>query len=1610
MLYKIYNSKTKYSMFTPIFNSLNHKNLENMNKNLLVLFFLMFSVTMFAQQKGDGVVPGKKPVKFERLAVPDSENRMQFNAANQQGNFHDNSGVTYSTPDGGVVRGCGFNAAEEFRRQQNPMIPSVEQFENWMKVQLKQQEQVLQNAMLAGPRCDIMYIPYIVHVLHEGEDVNTVGSANSPNISAAQVQSQIDVLNEVYRKMNFDRNDDPIWDDVSADFRIQFVPALFDPATDEVIPEPGINRVDLIEEGLPTTWNSINAVFTAFDNQIKPATQWDPEMVLNMWVADFFQSSGGLLGYAQFPSMSGLPGLNADGGAANTDGVVMSSDSFQNGADDDGSFMDPPVAAFSNGQTTTHEIGHWLGLRHIWGDTGCGGDDFVDDTPLQGQSTNGCPANQDSCTGDDLPDMIPNYMDYTNDVCMNIYTQGQAARKDVVMSMSPRRMELVNSPLGDYPATEPFVFFEVEDLRKNIVEAEGCAAFKDYMIRARLKDCVDGGSPTATITVGTTDMVEGVDYDFMGDNTVTFAGTGPEVIGIPVRFYSDGDTEGVEDIAFEISITDADGSDAVLHPDDLYTEAIWSVDDATEPDMRAEVGFTEDADVDIPACVGGDLTLTITFDNFPEETSWEITDDGANVVASGGPYGAEPDGSTLDIPISLGAGNYTFTMFDSWGDGIFAPGGYTLSDSNGGVAVSEDNFGGSSQSDDFCVNQGNTFNGILGIDATIQEVENCGDVYAEYLIAISSSACVTGEQDFTAMVEVDPASTATLGDDFTFPMGATVDFTGEDGDVKTLPIRFIGDGMIEGAETLILNITLSDDVADLGVSTSTITILDSDLPLLSLSADTERLNEAEYVCDGDSNTFQVTVSAEGCPGDNVSVPFTLVVADGSEATADDINIVGGGSFTFTSENIDEPVVFTIEVLDDGLIEGEELITFDIQLANPTDASIANQTSVFIRDPQGVFPPALITAVGADFEDGLPDGWSMLSNLDPSPNNWTISNNTDLDGAAAHITSDLGSNPFTYVNSGGGNNDVFLISPPFNAAGKAPLDFMFQVQGEPGFFGAFDFGFAGVVQADTDITSPAALIGDLFGYLLLGEPAPTTLTEWAGGEEQDAGDLISAAGYDGDVRFVFLWRSDFSVTNNPPFGVDEFAITGGNFIERNTMIGEEIPSYEIDSDIETFYYNLVDDEVAMSIQSSSDHGCSSGFVSSSGTGTTQFISDFSDEFRTSKSFAVETPNPDEDADLTVGLYYTEDEIAGWEDATGRDRSELYMFKTMGYKLAECCTEVEVNITLDNFPGETTWAITDGGGAEVAAGGPYAGADNPVSETILLADGDYTFTIFDSFGDGICCGFGNGSYSVAVNGEMIVSGGDFEDSESTSFTAQAGEELDLCPDYRDIDFAKASLEPYADGFKVVASFETGLADQTGFSLSALPLFTPGEFTAVQNEEQIDITFVNRFPVISDDDDALEISYILLEEYTRDLEWVELKTIAATEGQSSFEVVDFFPYVGINRYRVGAVLSNGDVIYACYEADEFYESTNDFQVGPNPATNNINIVISDGNIEGDLDMEIYDAQGRLVMDQDLISYSGVMRFDVDISSLAVGQYYIRVESGDGHVRSATFVKARN
>ncbi|WP_377714513.1 M43 family zinc metalloprotease [Pseudofulvibacter geojedonensis] len=302
----------------------------------------------------------------------------------------------------GLVR-CASYEYNENLRTKGKLSPNDE-FENFMRKAIAKEKEDMVN----GRAATIYTIPVVVHVYHKGEAVGT-----GTNVSDAVINSQITVLNQDFRRMTGTpgHNTNP----VGADTEIQFCLAKVDP---NGAATTGITR----RQGIAGSYTT-----GTFDAE-KPNSQWDPTKYLNIWVADLGAS---LLGYAQFPHangvISGMTGGYA-GGNSNTDGVVMGPNYF--GSSDITTVSGS--APYDKGRTTTHEVGHWLGLKHITGDSACGNDECADTPTQENQSNQAVGCNPTTTCGSQ--DMIQNYMDYTNDACMNIFTQDQTARMRAILN------------------------------------------------------------------------------------------------------------------------------------------------------------------------------------------------------------------------------------------------------------------------------------------------------------------------------------------------------------------------------------------------------------------------------------------------------------------------------------------------------------------------------------------------------------------------------------------------------------------------------------------------------------------------------------------------------------------------------------------------------------------------------------------------------------------------------------------------------------------------------------------------------------------------------------------------------------------------------------------------------------------------------------------------------------------------------------------------------------------------------------------------------------------------------------------------------------------------
>jgi hypothetical protein len=303
-------------------------------------------------------------------------------------------------------RSCATMEVYELQKKADPGLEARRKSIEDHTTQYVNQHLLTSNAVQA-----VVTIPVVFHVVY---------SSNTQNVSDAQLMAQLDQLNLDFALMNSDKTKIPsAFSTIATNSNIQFCLAQRTPA-------------GAVTTGIERRQTTISS-FSTNDGVKKYSSgglnAWDATKYLNIWVCNM---GGGILGYAQFP-----------GGPLSTDGVVLAFGTV-------GSMLKPGSAApYNLGRTGTHEVGHWLNLYHIWGDdgSGCSGSDAVGDTPNQGGENYGCPTypKTDACTSTSPGVMFMNYMDYTDDNCMYMFTSGQSVRMNALFASGGQRNGITTS-------------------------------------------------------------------------------------------------------------------------------------------------------------------------------------------------------------------------------------------------------------------------------------------------------------------------------------------------------------------------------------------------------------------------------------------------------------------------------------------------------------------------------------------------------------------------------------------------------------------------------------------------------------------------------------------------------------------------------------------------------------------------------------------------------------------------------------------------------------------------------------------------------------------------------------------------------------------------------------------------------------------------------------------------------------------------------------------------------------------------------------------------------------------------------------------------------------
>ncbi len=442
-------------------------------------------------------------------------------------------------------------------------------------------------------------IPVVFHVLYKNAD---------EYISESQIASQLEVLNQDFRRANQDAVNTPSdFSSIAADSEINFCLAQ---RTPDNYPTTGITYTETSISSFSLYDNRI------FNDSLGGKTIWDNSQYLNIYICDLTTA----LGFSSFP-----------GGSNSNDGVAIDFANFG---------VTNSNSNYNKGRTATHEIGHWLNLFHIWGSTNCSSD-MVDDTPTQEMENYGCQSHPSpSC--ENQGDMFQNYMDYTNDACMNLFTNGQKDRMHATLN------------------TE----------RESIISSLSCLApYEDIGIEENVY-------PQANQSVCGNELEIVTSILNFSDNSINQLTVSYQIDDNPIESVEwNGNLEGSSSLELVIANKTLEEGEHQLI---IYT---------TSPNNTRDINTLNDTIlVNFLIVEGQNIDINIQTDNYAEETYWELSNDIGNVTYIQNDLSSnELNTETLCLSIDS---CYTFTIFDIFDDGICCDFG------NGYVSINNEIFSG----------------------------------------------------------------------------------------------------------------------------------------------------------------------------------------------------------------------------------------------------------------------------------------------------------------------------------------------------------------------------------------------------------------------------------------------------------------------------------------------------------------------------------------------------------------------------------------------------------------------------------------------------------------------------------------------------------------------------------------------------------------------------------------------------------------------------------------------------------------------------------------------------------------------------------------------------
>lgn len=479
---------------------------------------------------------------------------------------------------------------------------------------------------------DVYVLPVVVHVIHEGEPIG-----QGSNISDEQILSAITALNDDYRHV-------PGTNGFGAgpDIKIEFCLASRDPQGQ---PTTGINRVNgssiplYAEEGIESTGGA-----GANEEAVKALSTWPRTDYVNIWVVNEIGNNdggSGVQGYAYFPINNPI------------DGIVVLHNAFGTVGN---------LKSYTNmNRTLTHEMGHFLGLYHTFHETNaCGaesncetqGDRVCDTPPTILNASCSAPA----CSG---TQQVENYLDYTNQSCQDMFSEGQKTRMRT--TLETQRTSLLSS-LGCMP-----VYARDAGITA-VISPAGVSCNTTYTPVVKLTNFGSQALTSCTIN-----------YNIDGVGSSTFAWTGNIASG-----------------AFA-NIT----LPQVIATSGAHEFYAWSSNPNGQNDENSS---NNQSTSNFAVTSGATVELTVQVDYFGSETTWEILDDNNAQIAYGGPYANNSQGTIYSEMLCLPNGCYTLVFHDQYGDGqSFTSGNYALHGPEGEILASASGNWGSISSTPFCI-------------------------------------------------------------------------------------------------------------------------------------------------------------------------------------------------------------------------------------------------------------------------------------------------------------------------------------------------------------------------------------------------------------------------------------------------------------------------------------------------------------------------------------------------------------------------------------------------------------------------------------------------------------------------------------------------------------------------------------------------------------------------------------------------------------------------------------------------------------------------------------------------------------------------------------------